>query len=81
MDNHGRPGVQVVINGHPHMQQAPESAMGPSYTHTQGFRPLSVDEALQYSSMSSAPIFGLGLINPMVNFKSGTSSQLTDGFV
>ncbi|KAI2790334.1 hypothetical protein POX_d05844 [Penicillium oxalicum] len=75
MDNHGRPGVQVVINGHPHMQQAPESAMGPSYTHTQGFRPLSVDEALQYSSMSSAPIFGLDcVIRPDVGRPSNTTS-------
>ena len=42
--------VQMLVNGHDQAQ-----------THEQHqTRPLNVDEALQYSSMSSAPIFGLG---------------------
>lgn len=56
MDQNGRPAVQVVINNHLQPQ--------PIYTTNMAFpqqsRPLSVDEALQYSSMSSAPVFGLG---------------------
>lgn len=54
MDHNGQPAVQVVINGHDQM---------PPYGSNMQFqnqRPLSVDEALQYSSMSSAPVFGLG---------------------
>ncbi|KAE8145423.1 putative sister chromatid cohesion protein Mis4 [Aspergillus avenaceus] len=56
MDRNWPPAVQVVINGHPQAQ-----------AHTAGLpqrrdRPLSVEEALQYSPMSSAPIFGLDCI-------------------
>ncbi|KAJ5489488.1 hypothetical protein N7539_004378 [Penicillium diatomitis] len=75
MDNHGRPAVQVVINGHPQLQQAPESGVGLQYASLLGYRPLSVDEALQYSSMSSAPIFGLDcVIRPDVGRPSNTTS-------
>lgn len=56
MDHNGHPAVQVVINGHSPSQEAyPPTMSFQNYT-----RPLSVDEALQYSSMSSAPVFGLG---------------------
>ena len=54
MDQNGRPAIQVIINGHDQM---------PPYGSNMQFqnqRSLSVDEALQYSSMSSAPVFGLG---------------------
>jgi cohesin loading factor subunit SCC2 len=53
MDQNGRPAVQVVINGHDQMPYG-------SNMQFRNQRPLSVDEALQYSSMSSAPVFGLG---------------------
>lgn len=59
MDQNGHPAVQVVINNQPQSQQAPSSNMS-----LQTSRPLSVDEALQYSSMSSAPVFGLGMFPP-----------------
>lgn len=55
MDHNG-PAVQVIINGHP--QSQPEYA--PNMALPNRSRPLSVDEALQYSSMSSAPVFGIG---------------------
>lgn len=60
MDLNGRPAVQVVINGHPQAQQAYGASMSFQSQHKPQYRPLSVDEALQYSSMSSAPVFGLG---------------------
>jgi hypothetical protein len=60
MDLNGRPAVQVIINGHPSAQQAYGPTMSFQNQHRPQSRPLSVDEALQYSSMSSAPVFGLG---------------------
>ncbi|KAJ5506139.1 Armadillo-like helical [Penicillium expansum] len=69
MDQNGRPAVQVVINGHDQM---------PPYGSNMQFqnqRPLSVDEALQYSSMSSAPVFGLDcILRPDVGRPSNTTS-------
>lgn len=53
MDPNRRPTVQVVINGNGHGQ-----AHGSNERRT---RPLAVDEALQYSPMSSSPVFGLGI--------------------
>ena len=71
MDQNGRPAVQVVINGYD-QTQAYRSNM-----HLQNQpRPLSVDEALKYSSMSSAPVFGLGLSTRILLLNG---SQLTDG--
>ncbi|KAJ5674233.1 hypothetical protein N7462_009672 [Penicillium macrosclerotiorum] len=71
MDLNREPTVQVVINGRPQSQQP--------YGTTMSFpiqpRPLSVDEALQYSSMSSAPVFGLDcVIRPDVGRPSNTTS-------
>lgn len=57
MDHNARPAVQVVISGHTESQQA----YGPDMSLQNQVKPLSVDEALQYSSMSTAPVFGLGL--------------------
>ncbi|KAJ6004341.1 hypothetical protein N7522_005986 [Penicillium canescens] len=70
MDQNGRPAVQVVINGYDQTQ-----AYG-SNMHLQNQpRPLSVDEALKYSSMSSAPVFGLDcIIRPDVGRPSNTTS-------
>ncbi|CAI7650095.1 unnamed protein product [Penicillium pancosmium] len=66
MDQNGRPQVQVVIN--PHSQPSNMAFIPQS-------RPLSVDEALQYSSMSSAPVFGLDcIIRPDVGRPSTTTS-------
>ncbi|KAJ5160702.1 uncharacterized protein N7482_007706 [Penicillium canariense] len=71
MDLNGRPAVQVVINGHP---QAPQT-YGQAMSFQSQSRPLSVDEALQYSSMSSAPVFGLDcVIRPDVGRPSNTTS-------
>lgn len=56
MDPNGHPAVQVV-NGNGHGQTY--GSNGPSF---QPRRPLAVDEALQYSPMSSAPVFGLGMV-------------------
>ncbi|CAG8055357.1 unnamed protein product [Penicillium olsonii] len=70
MDQNGRPAVQVVINGHGHPQR-PYGAMN----HQAQPRPLSVDEALQYSSMSSAPVFGLDcIVRPDVGRPSNSTS-------
>ncbi|KAJ5908893.1 Armadillo-like helical [Penicillium taxi] len=61
MDQNGRPSVEVQV-----------FASNVSQRHSQT---LSVDEALQYSSMSSAPIFGLDcVIRPDVGRPSNTSS-------
>ncbi|KAJ5179875.1 Armadillo-like helical [Penicillium capsulatum] len=71
MEQNGRPGVQVVINGH----QMPEHAHGSNMSLQNYCRPLSVDEALQYSAMSSAPVFGLNcVIRPDVGRPSTTTS-------
>ncbi|KAJ5349668.1 Armadillo-like helical [Penicillium brevicompactum] len=70
MDQNGRPTVQVVINGHSQMQR-PQNNM----EFQNQPRPLSVDEALQYSSMSSAPVFGLDcVVRPDVGRASNTAS-------
>lgn len=58
MDQIRHPAVQVVINGHP--QAAAHGHGTVNGTGQRHVRPLSVDEALRYSPMSSAPIFGLG---------------------
>ena len=55
MDPNRRPTVQVVINGNGHGQA---QVHGSTERRT---RPLAVDEALQYSPMSSSPVFGLGM--------------------
>ncbi|KAJ5286729.1 hypothetical protein N7478_002415 [Penicillium angulare] len=66
-----RPAVQVVVNGYSQSQPAYASNMSLSNRS----RPLSVDEALQYSSMSSAPVFGLDcIIRPDVGRPSNTTS-------
>lgn len=59
MDQARPPAVQVVINGHGQPQAYPHG--GPNGARQHHMRPLSVDEALQYSPMTSAPIFGLGV--------------------
>ena len=56
MDPNRQPAVQVVINGH--SQPQTHGPNGPSHCPA---RPLNVGEALQYSPMSSSPVFGLGL--------------------
>lgn len=64
MDQNWRPAVQVVINGNSHGQA--QGSNGPyQQRHT---RPLVVDEALQYSPMSSSPAFGLGMIDFVLLF-------------
>lgn len=55
MDQNWRPAVQVVINSH---AQAPTGAVRGQAQPRE--RPLTVEEALQFSPMYSAPIFGLG---------------------
>jgi len=57
MDQNGRSALKLVING----PSQPQQASGSSVSLQNQSRSLSVDEALQYSSMSSAPVFGLGL--------------------
>jgi hypothetical protein len=69
MDQNGRPAFQVVINGND--QMAP---YGSHMQYQNQPRPLSVDEALQYSSMSSAPVFGLGWFTRFVF----SSAHVTD---
>ncbi|KAJ5653654.1 hypothetical protein N7490_000657 [Penicillium lividum] len=70
MEQNG-PAAQVILNGYPQSQQAHK----PNMSLSNRSRPLSVDEALQYSSMSSAPIFGLDcIIRPDVGRQSNTTS-------
>ncbi|KAJ5701793.1 hypothetical protein N7488_009341 [Penicillium malachiteum] len=70
MDQHGH-AVQVIVNGH--LQSQPGHTSNMSLPNRS--RPLSVDEALQYSSMSSAPVFGLDcIIQPDVGRPSNTTS-------
>lgn len=57
MDQNGHQAVRVVINGSGHGQAYGPN--GPPYQRR--LRPLAVDEALQYSPMSSSPVFGLGM--------------------
>ena len=76
MDQNGHPAIQVVINGHNQIQQHYGSNM-----HFQNQpRSLSVEEALQYSSMSSAPAFGLGSslrsLSKFVQFTDGLYAQI-----
>jgi len=54
MDPNWRPAVQVAINAYGQVYGPNEQAQ------QRQTRPLAVDEALQYSPMSSAPVFGLG---------------------
>ncbi|GAD99939.1 sister chromatid cohesion protein Mis4 [Paecilomyces variotii No. 5] len=60
MDQIRQPAVQVVINGHPQTAAHGHGTVNGMGQHF--VRPLSVDEALRYSPMSSAPIFGLDCI-------------------
>lgn len=62
--DHPRPTIQVVINGLGQPQGYPPSARNgaPNGTGQLHNRPLQVDEALQYSPMTSAPVFGLGTL-------------------
>ncbi|KAJ5809450.1 uncharacterized protein N7503_001668 [Penicillium pulvis] len=70
MEQNG-PAVQVIVNGYPQSQHA----HAPNMSLSNRSRPLSVDEALQYSSMSSAPVFGLDcIIRPDVGRPSTTTS-------
>ncbi|KAL4806418.1 sister chromatid cohesion C-terminus-domain-containing protein [Aspergillus unguis] len=57
MDQNWHPAVQVVINSH--AQPSNGGARGQEWRRE---RPLAVEEALQYSPMYSAPIFGLDCI-------------------
>ncbi|KAL1986340.1 hypothetical protein VTN96DRAFT_6572 [Rasamsonia emersonii] len=73
MDQARPPAVQVVINGHGQPQAYPHG--GPNGAQQRHMRPLSVDEALQYSPMTSAPIFGLdSILRPDVGGPSSTGS-------
>ncbi|KAL1868641.1 Sister chromatid cohesion protein 2 [Paecilomyces lecythidis] len=75
MDQIRHPAVQVVINGHPQT-----AAHGHGHGTVNGMgqhfvRPLSVDEALRYSPMSSAPIFGLDcILHPDIGRSSTTAA-------
>jgi cohesin loading factor subunit SCC2 len=62
----GPPAVQVFINGYGQPQAYHHGGVNGAQQRL--MKPLSVDEALQYSPMTSAPIFGLGplsLISPI----------------
>jgi cohesin loading factor subunit SCC2 len=54
------PAVQVVINGHLGLQAYYQASKNASQRLAM---PLSIDVALQYSPMTSAPIFGLGSLD------------------
>ncbi|KAB8263810.1 sister chromatid cohesion C-terminus-domain-containing protein [Aspergillus pseudonomiae] len=70
MDRNWHPAVQVVINGHPQAQA--HTSGGPPQRRD---KPLSVEEALQYSPMSSSPIFGLDcILRPDVGRPPNTTS-------
>ncbi|KAJ5138990.1 uncharacterized protein N7515_003838 [Penicillium bovifimosum] len=70
MDQNGRPASQMVLNGNDQMAH-----YGSHMQYQNQPRPLSVDEALQYSSMSSAPVFGLDcILRPDVGRPSNTTS-------
>lgn len=58
MESHRYPGVQVVINGHVQGQATHQSSV--SRLQQRSMRALSVEEALQFSPMTTAPVFGLG---------------------
>ncbi|KAJ9269431.1 hypothetical protein DTO212C5_4494 [Paecilomyces variotii] len=73
MDQIRHPAVQVVINGHP--QAAAHGHGTVNGTGQRHVRPLSVDEALRYSPMSSAPIFGLDcILHPDIGRSSTTAA-------
>ncbi|RDW74673.1 putative sister chromatid cohesion protein Mis4 [Aspergillus mulundensis] len=70
MDPNWRPAVQVVINSHAHTQAG--VARGQTQRRE---RPLAVEEALQYSPMYSAPVFGLDcILRPDVGRPPATTS-------
>ncbi|KAJ5815424.1 Armadillo-like helical [Penicillium riverlandense] len=70
MDFSNGPAVQVVINNNRQPGSRDDIMPPPSM-----MRPLSVDEALQYSSMSNAPVFGLDcILRPDVGRPSQTTS-------
>ncbi|KAL4901885.1 hypothetical protein BDW74DRAFT_181326 [Aspergillus multicolor] len=70
MDPNLRPAVQVVINSHAQAQAG--LARGQTQRRE---RPLAVEEALQYSPMYSAPVFGLDcIIRPDVGRPPTTTS-------
>lgn len=66
MDQGRRPAVQVVVGSLGQSQNnfhgAPNGASNgvPNGMRPQVVRPLMVDEALQFSPMTTAPVFGLG---------------------
>ncbi|KAE8166382.1 sister chromatid cohesion C-terminus-domain-containing protein [Aspergillus tamarii] len=70
MDRNWHPAVQVVINGPPQAQAHTSSGLPQRRD-----KPLSVEEALQYSPMSSSPIFGLDcILRPNVGRPPNTTS-------
>lgn len=70
MDRNWHPAVQVVINGPPQAQAHTSSGLPQRRD-----KPLSVEEALQYSPMSSSPIFGLDcILRPDVGRPPNTTS-------
>ncbi|KAL1962910.1 hypothetical protein VTN77DRAFT_9088 [Rasamsonia byssochlamydoides] len=73
MDQAPPPAVHVVINGHGQPQAYHHGC--PNGAQQRLMKPLLVDEALQYSPMSSAPIFGLdSILRPDIGGPSSTSS-------
>lgn len=74
--DHPRPSIQVVVNGLEQPQCYPLSAPNgaPNGIGQRHSRPLLVDEALQYTPMTSAPVFGLGI--PPASF--GRHRAVTD---
>ncbi|PYI01852.1 sister chromatid cohesion protein Mis4 [Aspergillus sclerotiicarbonarius CBS 121057] len=70
MAQNWHPAVQVVINGHPQAQGHAPTGQPPRWN-----RPLAVEEALQYSPMSSSPVFGLDcILRPDVGRPPNTTS-------
>ncbi|PWY82186.1 hypothetical protein BO70DRAFT_429240 [Aspergillus heteromorphus CBS 117.55] len=73
MAQNWHPAVQVVINGHPQAQ--PQQPHVPAPQPRRWQRPLGVEEALQYSPMSSSPVFGLDcILRPDVGRPPNTTS-------
>ena len=71
MQQSRHPGIQVVIQDHGTTKGALQRS----------FRPLSVDEALQFSPMTSSPIFGLGELASPVHFPSSAHLVQIRSFV
>ncbi|KAE8375452.1 sister chromatid cohesion C-terminus-domain-containing protein [Aspergillus bertholletiae] len=70
MDRNWHPAVQVIMNGHPQAQAHTSSGLPQRQD-----KPLSVEEALQFSPMSSSPIFGLDcILRPDVGRPPNTTS-------